>query len=604
MSHTKNNRFEETARRVVDALGGPGNLASATHCATRLRFTLRDPEKADMEAAGAAPGVLKTLVAGGQHQVVIGNDVPLAYREVQRIVGTHEGEGAEAGERNLFHRFVALISALFTPIIWALAGVAIGKASLQMALQFGWVAAGSGTEAVLGAAFDGVFYFLPFFLALTAAKHFKVNPYVALAVVSVLLHPQIAELAAAPGSTAFGLPFPSMSYASSVIPAIVAVWITGYVERWCQRVLPGALRNFLTPVLVVLVMVPLVLFTVGPVTMWLSHGVADGVNALFDVAPWLAGALMGGLWQVFVLFGLHWGFVPVFLNDIASSGWEPLLAPVTAAVMAQAAATLAVLTVTRSSRRRRVAGPAALSAVLAGVTEPAIYGVNLPLKLPFYMGIAGGAVGGAITALSGAAANAFVFPAALSLPAFLHRGSLLAFFLGVGAAMAIGYVGTAITLRRAESRADGATVGAPVAGRAVALAEIPDEVFASKAMGEGVGIVPEDGRIVSPVAGTVVAVPKSGHAFGLKTDDGVEVLVHVGLDTVTMRGEGFSPAVSRGQRVDRGQTLGSVDLAAVRRAGHPDTVILVVTNTSALGSVTPLTLGAVAPGDPVIAVAK
>lgn len=604
MSHTKENRFEETARRVVDALGGPENLASATHCATRLRFTLRDPEKADMEAAGAAPGVLKTLVAGGQHQVVIGNDVPLAYREVQRIVGTHEGEGAEAGERNLFHRFVALISALFTPIIWALAGVAIGKAFLQMALQLGWVAAGSGTEAVLGATFDGVFYFLPFFLALTAAKHFKVNPYVALAVVSALLHPQIAELAAAPGSTAFGLPFPSMSYASSVIPAIVAVWITGYVERWCQRVLPGALRNFLTPVLVVLVMVPLVLFTVGPVTMWLSHAVADGVNALFDVAPWLAGALMGGLWQVFVLFGLHWGFVPVFLNDIASSGWEPLLAPVTAAVMAQAAATLAVLTVTRSSRRRRVAGPAALSAVLAGVTEPAIYGVNLPLKLPFYMGIAGGAVGGAIAALSGAAANAFVFPAALSLPAFLHRGSLPAFFLGVGAAMAIGYVGTAITLRRAEARADGATVGAPVAGRTVALAEIPDEVFASKAMGEGVGIVPEDGRIVSPVAGTVVAVPKSGHAFGLKTDDGVEVLVHVGLDTVTMRGEGFSPAVSRGQRVDRGQTLGSVDLEAVRRAGHPDTVILVVTNTSALGSVTPLALGAVAPGDPVIAVAK
>lgn len=173
----------------------------------------------------------------------------------------------------------------------------------------------------------------------------------ALAVVSALLHPQIAELAAAPGSTAFGLPFPSMSYASSVIPAIVAVWITGYVERWCQR----ALRNFLTPVLVVLVMVPLVLFTVGPVTMWLSHAVADGVNALFDVAPWLAGALMGGLWQVFVLFGLHWGFVPVFLNDIASSGWEPLLAPVMAAVMAQAAATLAVLTVTRSMDRQGLA---------------------------------------------------------------------------------------------------------------------------------------------------------------------------------------------------------------------------------------------------------
>lgn len=250
---------------------------------------------------------------------------------------------------------MALISALFTPIIWALAGVAIGKAFLQMALQFGWVAAGSGTEAVLGAAFDGVFYFLPFFLALTAAKHFKVNLYVALAVVSALLYPQIAELAAAPGSTAFGLPFPSMSYASSVIPAIVAVWSTGYVEHWCQRVLAGALRNFLTPVLVVLVMVPLVLFTVGPVTMWLSHAVADGVNTLFDVAPWLAGALMGGLWQVFVLFGLHWGFVPVFLNDIASSGWEPLLAPVMAAVMAQAAATLAVLTVTRSMDRQGLA---------------------------------------------------------------------------------------------------------------------------------------------------------------------------------------------------------------------------------------------------------
>lgn len=619
--------FQPLATDVVEALGGPGNINTYTHCATRLRFKVKDSSKADLKKAEAIPGVLTAIAAGGQHQVVIGNEVPLAYEAVRGVggmaaKGTKDADGPMEevekveGDKNWFNAFIDLISSLFTPVIWALAGIAIGKAFLSMFAQFGWMDPEGGNYIVFNATFDGLFYFLPMFLAITAAKRFRVNQFIALAIVAALLHPTLVDLAATDGATLFGMPFPTMTYASSVIPAILAVWVAGYLQRACEKVLPGALRNFLTPLIVVLIMVPLVLLTIGPATTWLSTSISGGVAFLFDTVPWLAGAIMGGLWQVFVMFGLHWGFIPIFLNDLAVTGSIVLIAPLMAAVLSQAAATLAVFFVTRNPDRKKIAGPAAVSGFLAGVTEPAIYGVNLPLKLPFYMGLVGGAIGGAIIAMGESAANAFIFPSMLAIPAFTSVGSFTTLLAGTGVAILIGFFGTVVVARRAEkkqeaeaaltaeeavaqAKADEAAaivavaapttqILLPAAGTVIALAEVNDKVFASGAMGEGIGVIPDTGEITSPVGGRIIAAPKSGHAYGIKTDDGVEILVHVGIDTVQMKGEGFSPRVAKGDHVEAGDVLVNVDLAAVEKHGFDPTTIVVVTNSKKLTTVKPV----------------
>jgi PTS system beta-glucosides-specific IIC component len=422
-----------------------------------------------------------------------------------------------------------------------------------------------------------------------------------------------------------------MNYTSSVLPIIVAVWLQGYLERFLNRVLPSAIRNFTTPLLTLLVMVPLVLLTVGPVTTFAAQGLSAGINAAFTFAPWLAGGIMGGFWQVFVLFGLHWGLVPGMLNEIATQGYSLLLGPLLAAVLGQAAATLAVMFRTRNKARRAVAGPAALSGFLAGITEPAIYGVNLPLKKPFYFGITGGVIGGAIAAAGGSGATAFVFPSLLGLPAFSTVGNfglqllgtgtavviafLLTFFFGPREAEALEAADAGTTVPEAAAAAPSAAepvpasaatgtvdVLAPVAGQTVALADVQDKVFASGAMGKGLGIIPADGRIYAPISGSVKAAMKTGHAFGIKSDDGVEVLVHIGIDTVQLQGRGFESAVTRGQQVRAGDLLAVVDLDVVTAAGYDTTTLVMVTNTAQLAGVAPVAGGTLAQGDTAITV--
>ncbi|MFJ6375606.1 beta-glucoside-specific PTS transporter subunit IIABC [Pseudarthrobacter oxydans] len=631
--------YRSLAGDILQGVGGESNIASATHCATRLRLKLRDDSKADQAAIEKLPGVITVMKAGGQFQVVIGNNVPSVYAELGKITKLTDDD-AEAGDEpvshgNLFNRFIDLIASIFSPVIWPLAAAGLLKAFLSMATQFGWLDPASQTNVILAATADAIFYFLPVFLAVTAAKRFKTNQFTSMAIAGALVYPSIVALAAQAEPVNFaGIPMVMMNYTSSVLPIIVAVWLQGYAERFLTRVLPSAIRNFTTPLLTLLVMVPLVLLTVGPVTTFAAQGLSAGINAAFTFAPWLAGAVMGGFWQVFVLFGLHWGLVPGMLNEISTQGYSLLMGPLLAAVLSQAAATLAVLFRTRNKARRAVAGPAALSGFLAGITEPAIYGVNLPLKKPFYFGIAGGVIGGAIAAAGGSGATAFVFPSLLGLPAFSQVGNFGLQLLGTGAAVVVAFTLTFFFGPREEAVAAAPDAGtpvpeavsgapasassgpttaaataagtvdivAPVAGRAVALADVQDKVFASGAMGRGLGIIPADGHIYSPITGTIKAAMKTGHAFGIKSEDGVEVLVHIGIDTVQLQGRGFEAAVTRGQQVRAGDLLAVVDLALVAEAGHDTTTLVMVTNTAQLGSVDPVDGGTLAQGDTAITV--
>lgn len=604
---------------IVAAVGGLANIKNARHCATRLRLQLRDDAKADTDQVKALDGVLTVVQAGGQYQVVIGNDVPFVHA---RIADLLEGGGAvEEGEDNsnksLLNRFIDLVTGVFHPILWPLAGAGLFKAFVSMFVTFGWLSAESTEYVVLNAASDALIYFLPLLLAISAAKRFKTNQFTSMAIAGALVYPSIVALSEGTGSlTFFGIPLVVMSYTSSVIPIIVGVWVQGHLERLLIRTLPSAIRNFMTPLLSMLLMVPLILLTIGPATTILANGIADGITWLFQVAPWLAGGIMGGLWQVFVLFGLHWGLVPIMVQQLAG-GFSIITGPLAGAVLAQAAATLAVLIRTKDAATKELAGPSALSGFLAGITEPGIYGVNLPRKLPFYFGVAGGAIGGVLAGISGAGTTSFVFPSVIALPAYLSTPNLPLFFIGLALSVGISFV---LTLfwgvkddkapavddapdAAAPVRADTELlVLAPMEGELIPLGQVADPVFASGAMGTGVAVEPTSGTVYAPVSGTVIVTMDSGHAYGIRTDDGVEVLVHVGLDTVNLKGQGFTANVVTGDRVTAGDVLAVVDLASVKAAGYATTTVLVITNTAAQAEVLPASASAVSHHDTALVV--
>jgi len=607
--------FKALGDGIVDAVGGVDNIKMARHCATRLRMELRDEGKAETDRIKAMDGVLTVVQAGGQYQVVIGNDVPLVYTEIaERLEDTGTEQTDNAG-KNLLDRFIDLVSSLFHPILWPLAGAGLFKAFLSMFVTFGWMSATSTEYVVLNAASDALIYFLPMVLAISAAKRFKTNQFTSLAIAGALVYPSIVALAAGTDPlTFFGIPLVVINYTSSVVPIIVGVWVQSHLERVLLRVLPGAIRNFMTPLLVMLIMVPVVLLTIGPITTFAATSIAAGVDWLFAVAPWAAGAIMGGLWQVFVLFGLHWGFVPIIVQQL-STGFSIMTGPLVGAVLAQAAATLAVWIRTKDAATKELAGPSTLSGFLAGITEPAIYGVNLPRKLPFYFGVAGGAIGGIFAGMSGAGTTSFVFPSLIGLPAYLSTPNLPLFFFGVALSVVLAFTltlfwGVKDDQVAGESAAAGsvATTGtdvlvrSPMDGTLVPLAGVSDPVFSGGAMGTGVAVEPTSGTVYAPVSGTVIVTMDSGHAYGIRTDEGVEVLVHVGIDTVNLKGEGFDAKVSQGAVVKAGDVLAEADLDAIKAAGYSTTTILVITNTAAQSEVVTATATTVTHDDTALVV--
>lgn len=634
--------YQQLAGEILERVGGEDNIATLAHCATRLRMQIRDVDLVDDEGVQNLRGVVTTVEAGGQYQIVIGNDVPKVYEGLSELTDLTSDTAEvqeEALQGNFFDRFIQLISSLFTPILWPMAGLGLFKAFLVLTVQLGWVSPESSTYLILNASSDAFFYFLPIFLAITAARRFNTNQFTSMAIAGALVYPTIVALTEATEPVTFmGIPVVVMSYTSSVIPIIVAVWVQGYLERFFNKFLPDWLRNFTTPLLTVFIMVPLVLMTVGPVTTLIAQWLSDGVTFLLSALPWLGGAILGGLWQVFVMFGLHWAFIPMMINDLGTQGFTVITAPLMAAVLAQAAAALGVLLRSRSLKRREVAGPGVVSGFLAGITEPAIYGVNLPLKLPFYFGIVGGAVGGAIIGLGDLASSEFVFPSLLAYPAFLTHGEFSFMVIGTVVAMLIGFLltfffgpreqpddapeaaGSIASIPDSDTEEDtvasmpisggkatnAATtdVGAPVAGVTFNLEDVNDKVFRSSAMGPGYGISPDNGTFVAPLDGEVVVAMKSGHAYGIKGDNGVEVLVHIGLDTVQLEGKHFTAKVEKGQRVKKGDVLAEVDLAGIEADGFDTTTVVLVTNAKKLSEVAIVEPGAVSPGAPSIITVK
>ncbi|WP_348922425.1 beta-glucoside-specific PTS transporter subunit IIABC [Enterococcus rotai] len=599
---------QEIAERVLTLVGGEENVNSVVHCATRLRFKLKDEGKADTEKLNQDSDVIQVVQSGGQYQVVIGSHVSDVYKELMAHsnLGDDDSEKDEGPKGNIFNQLIDIISSIFTPFLGAMAGAGVLKGFLTLALTLNWLTVESGVYVVLFAIADGIFTFLPILLAFTAAKKFKTNQFLAVCLAMALVHPSISALAGQTLSFA-GIPviIGASAYTSSVIPIILAVYVQSYVERFFKKIIPSFLQIICVPLAVFLVMAPVTFIAIGPIGTILGDLLGKGYNGIYGISPIIAGAVMGGLWQVFVMFGMHWGFVPIMMLNLSQAGggvdtMAPMLLP---AVLAQGGAALAVFFMTKNVKLKGLALSSTMTSVF-GITEPTVYGVTLPLKRPFIAACIGGAVGGAFIGFSHVQNYVFGLISLLSLPGFIPQDTkdtsgLIAAVIGTAIAFVIAFVLTFILKfeDKPEAGSETATKGnnsnlatqhgnkndkivltSPITGTIVPLDKVEDQVFSSGALGKGIAIEPTLGELYAPANGEITTLFPTGHAVGITTEEGAEVLMHIGMDTVEMDGDGFEILVKQGDKVKQGDLLVKFDIEKIKAAGHPVVTPVVVTN--------------------------
>lgn len=591
--------YEKLAKEIVRYIGGSENVNSLVHCATRLRFKVKNTQNVDKKKLEQLEGVITVLDSGGQIQVVIGQHVADVYDtifEVTDLKKENPSDAEESGEKkNLLNTFMDTISGIFAPVLGVMSGAGMLKALLILCTTFGWLKADMGTYRILYAAADGVFTFIPVFLAYTAAKKFRANEFVAVGVAAALLYPDLtAAYSAGEALTFLKIPVVLVSYTSSVIPIVISVYALSKLEKGLKKIVPTVCKTFLTPLLSLAIMVPATYLVIGPIADTVGKALASGYTGLVGLNPVIAGGLLGLIWPAAVMFGVHWGFVPIVMNNIAEYGRDTLFTITGPNNMAQAGATLGVFLKTKDKSVKELAGPAALSAVLAGITEPAIYGVTLRFKRPFFIGAVFSGIAGAIVAAAGTGAPTLLGTSILTLPGYIGVG-----FVGFLIACAIAYFGSAIVtyffgysddmLPKKEEKkeelqeiipAKDEALLAPVSGKIIPLSEVRDEAFAGGILGQGAAVIPENGEICAPCDGVISVMYPTGHAVGIKSDIGAEILIHVGMDTVTLNGSCFDVKVKAGDHVKAGQLLVRANIEGIKKEGLDITTPVIVANTA------------------------
>ena len=615
--------YKALAQDILNRVGGKENIVSLVHCATRLRFKLKDNGKADAEGLKANPGVIMVVESGGQFQVVIGNHVHDVWQAVRQEAGLSDdseptAESVEKG--SLLGQIIDVVSGIFTPFIGVLAASGILKGMLALAVVCGWLTPQQGTYKIWFAASDALFFFFPLFLGYTAGKKFGGNPFISMVIGGALTHPlmiQAFEASQAPGAAVehfLGIPVTFINYSSSVIPIILASWVCCWLERKSNALLPSSMKNFFTPAICLAVVVPLTFLLIGPLATWLSHLLAQGYQIIYAVAPWLAGAAMGALWQVCVIFGLHWGLIPLMINNLTVLGHDSMLPMLLPAVMGQVGAVLGILLKTRDARQKVLAG-SAFSAGIFGITEPAIYGLTLPLRRPFIFGCVAGAIGGAIVGFSNAHVYSFgfgnIFTVAQMIPPQGLDSTVWGGVVGIFAALIISCGLTFFAGLPRASAAPGAVAVAPVSandilapmsGSVIALDQVPDSTFASGLLGKGVAIIPAVGKVIAPFPGEVASLFQTKHAIGLQSDSGIELLIHVGIDTVKLDGVPFTAHVKEGDRVQAGDLLIEFDRQAILDAGYDLATPIIISNSDDYREIDTVAPSAVEAGQPLLSV--
>lgn len=614
---------QDSARAILEHVGGAANVAALHHCSTRLRFTLADETRADEAALKATPGVIG-VVRGTQTQVIVGSGVADYFREIEKVRGgsTRADARAETAKPRMTWKRAGSVAmdfvvGVFTPIIPAVAGAGIFKSFLILAVALGWLQTTDQTYQVLTAIPDAVFFFLPLLVTYTAAKKLDTNIPLALGIVGLLVFPTFAGLLAQEGGVAlFGLTVPAIAYNAQVFPPILAVLLLAVVERFARRISPSVISTFLVPLICFVVVAPAMIFLLGPLGFWLGSLLTGAMLWLYGTLGWVAVALMAAALPFIVSVGMHKAFIPPTVATMAASGRESFyLVASLAHNLAEAGSSLAIAVRTRNKTLRGTAISSGISAFF-GITEPALYGVTLQNRRAIVSVVIGSFVGGAYLGIAAISAFALVSPGAASISMFIDMANplnLLHAVIGALVAMIVSFVvslmiwkdSDSATVRLLEEQAGVAApadaagvvggIVAPMTGEVIALEQVDDPVFSRGILGPGVAIRPTDGEVRAPITGTVSSLLPSRHALGILGDDGLEVLVHVGLDTVRLEGAPFTAHVAQGDRVEAGQRVLTADLDAIRAAGLDITTPVVVLNGDAY-DVAPLVTGRVAAG--------
>ncbi|CAI0752365.1 EIIBCA-Bgl [Serratia proteamaculans] len=587
--------YKQLGLEILARVGGKGNVSKLTHCATRLRMEFNDDSLVEAKAIEALPGVISVVERGGQFQIVVGNNVQQTFRTLQKEMGDLSGRQSEKKSQargGVISQIISVISTTFTPVIPAITGAGMIKALLAILKLTGTIDAASPTYHLLDTIADAAFFFLPVLLAYGAAIKFECNPILAMTIAGVLLHPNLAQMLAAGTPIDFiGIPVRMADYAGSVLPIIFTVWLMSYIERFAEKVSPTMIKFFTKPMIILLVTAPLALVVVGPFGIFLNDLVAAGATIVDGKASWLIPMLMGGLQPFLVITGTAWAMTPIATGQLSKNGFEMINGPgMLASNIAQGAATLCVAFRTKNKNLRQLASSAGFTALL-GITEPSLYGVTLKLRRPLIAAMIGGGCAGVYAGLSGLVRYAFVSPGLAALPAFIGENpmnivhALVTCAIAIVVTFALTWIlgfedpveeqDTAVT---ASLSGDEQQIFSPLSGQLVALDQVNDDVFSQGLLGQGVAIRPQEGLLRAPLDGEVVTFLPSMHAVGIKGDNGVELLVHIGIDTVNLAGQHFSSNLQIGDRVKMGDELVRFDLAAIAGLGYDLTTPVLVVN--------------------------
>lgn len=629
-------KYDGLARIIIQNVGGKQNINSITHCITRLRFKLKDESKANTDMLNQTDGVISVIQANGQYQVVIGNTVAEVYDAVLDV-GHLSGGGSVDDDGNLMQEedgsgekksvgsvLIDVISGIMAPTITLLGASGIIKGVLTLLTFFHLMNAESGEYMILYTVADGFFYFLPVILGYTAAKKFKMNEYTGMALGIALCYPTMVSLTQGEvlgtlfGGTAFEMSYyttffhipvimPKAGYTSSVIPIVLCCFFASKLEKWLNRHISDMVKAFLTPFFVLILMVSATYLILGPVSNVFCCILTIAFEALFKVpvlGATLGCAVVGGFWQCLVIFGFHWSVIPLGYINLASLGYDFIMPGTFATVFGQAGALLAVIIKTKDMKLREMAIPGFISCMF-GITEPTLYGVNLPKKKPFIIGCIASAIAGAFVGIMGAKRYIPGGLGLFGLPGYIDAegtglysmwvvlaASVIAFAIALAGCMAV-YQEAPVQASAASQAKPAAVpagavvceIGCPVVGTAIDLKETKDPVFSTETMGKGVGIIPKGNQVVAPVDGEIATFFPTKHAVGLVTDDGLELLLHVGVDTVELKGKYFTAKKEQGQRVRKGEVLLEADFAGIRREGYDTTTMLIVTNSDAYANI-------------------
>lgn len=635
-------KYDSLSRIIIQNVGGKDNIINVSHCVTRLRFRLKDESKANTDILKETDGIVTVVKSGGQYMVVIGNHVTDVFDSLVSV-GHLESKSLKSGsvddddspkeKQGIFNTFVGIITGVFSPFLGVLCACGILKGVMTLLSTLGVVNGAGGTYNILYGIGDTAFYFMPVILGFTAAKKFKLPEMEGMLIGLALVSPYMLNNGTYDISKLFGIPVISPStgnYTSTVLPVICAVAFAAWFERLYKKYIPDTIKTFTVPLITCTVSICLTLLVIGPVTSQISKYLGMGFEAVNGFSPILMGLLVGFFWQILVMFGLHWALVPIAISNMTlldSNGLligEVILTAMLGTTFAQTGACLGIMFKTKDKKLKSLCPPAIISGI-AGVTEPAIYGITLPKKAPFFRTCAVAGVAGAVLCMLGVRDYQMAGMGVFSYTMFLNTDNKDVKPMIIGIIVSIICVIVSFILEMIfykdgdknsskkevknnsdiNSKTEAAkktkvSIAAPIKGNVVALADVKDEVFSSESMGKGIAIEPEEGKVYAPADGVISTFFPTGHAIGITTDLGAEILIHVGMDTVEMNGDGFEPQKSQGDKVKKGDLLLKFNIDKIKAAGHPVTTPVIITNSDDYADVIPTNALKVDSGDELI----